>query len=53
MYPTLTQRFLEAVDQHPNPRALLYKVQDTWQPISSAEFLRRVAGLSHALRNLA
>lgn len=52
MYPSLTQRFLDAVDQRPTPRALLHKVAGEWQAISSAEFLRRVAGLSHALAQL-
>lgn len=52
MYPTLTQRFLEAVDERPNPRALLHRVAGEWQAISSGEFLRRVAGLSQALAQL-
>jgi long-chain acyl-CoA synthetase len=51
-YPTLTQRFLEAMDQRPNPRALMHKVGERWEEISSAEFLRRVAGFSAALAEL-
>jgi long-chain acyl-CoA synthetase len=51
-YPTLTQRFLEAVDERPTPRALLYRAGGAWQAISSGEFLRRVAGLAHALAQL-
>ncbi len=51
-YPSLTHRFLEAIDQRPNPRALLHKVGDHWEEISSAEFLRRVAGFSAALAEL-
>jgi len=51
-YPTLTKRFLDAVTQRPNPRALLYKSGGDWAGISSGEFLRRVAGLSHALAQL-
>jgi long-chain acyl-CoA synthetase len=48
-YPSLTQCFLEALDRFANPRAQLYRAAGGWQPISSAEMLRRVAGLSQAL----
>jgi long-chain acyl-CoA synthetase len=51
-YPSLTARFLEAIDQRPNPRALLYKAGDRWESITSQELLRRVAGLSAALAEL-
>ena len=51
-YPPLTQRFLEAVDRWPNPRAQLFQVGDHWQATSSAELLRRVAALAHALVQL-
>ncbi len=52
MYPTLTKRFLDAVTERPNPRALLHKTGDQWTAIASGEFLRRVAGLSSALAQL-
>ncbi len=51
-YPSLTQRFLEAIDKRPNPRALLHKAGDRWQEIASAELLRRVAGLSVSLNEM-
>ena len=48
-YASLPQRLLDAVDRHPNPRAQLDKVGGVWQATSSAEMLRRIAGLSHSL----
>src|SRR6202012_6124302 len=51
-YGTLPSRFLNAVDSLPNPRAQLVRRDNTWHPISSAELLRRVAGLSLALVEL-
>src|ERR1700729_3717722 len=51
-YGTLPSRFLHAVDSLPNPRAQLFRRDATWHPISSAELLRRVAGLSMALVEL-
>jgi long-chain acyl-CoA synthetase len=52
-YPTLTKRFLDAMDSCPTPRAQLYRVApENWQAYSSAEMLRRVAGLAQALANL-
>jgi len=48
-YPSLTKLFLDAIDQHPNPRAQIYRVAGSWQSHSSAEMLRRVAGLAKAL----
>jgi long-chain acyl-CoA synthetase len=51
-YGTLPSRFLHAVTELPNPRAQLFRRNDTWQAIPSQEFLRRVAGLSHALAEL-
>lgn len=51
-YPTLTKCFLDAIDQHPNPRAQMYRAADGWQAYSSAEMLRRVAGLAKALAAL-
>jgi long-chain acyl-CoA synthetase len=51
-YPPLTQLLLQALDKTPNPRAMLYRAESGWQAISSAEVLRRVAGLSAALAGL-
>src|SRR5450432_3408610 len=51
-YGTLPSRFLNAVDQLPNPRAQMFRHSDRWESISSEEFLRRVAGLSTALVEL-
>jgi long-chain acyl-CoA synthetase len=51
-YGTLPSRFLNAVDNLPNPRAQMFRRADHWESISSAEFLRRVAGLSIAMVEL-
>ena len=51
-YGTLPSRFLNSVDNLPNPRAQMVRQQGRWEPISSQEFLRRVAGLSTALVEL-
>lgn len=51
-YAPLPQRLLEAIERSPNPRAQLSKVGDAWEPVSSAEMLRRIAGLSHALAQM-
>jgi long-chain acyl-CoA synthetase len=51
-YGTLPSRFLNAIDSSPNPRAQLTRRSNIWEPIPSAEFLRRVAGLSMALVEL-
>src|ERR1700746_2503152 len=51
-YGTLPSRFLNAIDSLPNPRAQLFRRENTWYPISSVELLRRVAGLSMALVEL-
>jgi long-chain acyl-CoA synthetase len=51
-YGTLPSRFLNAVDQLPNSRAQMFRHGDRWESIASAEFLRRVAGLSSALVEL-
>ena len=51
-YATLPSRFLNAVDSLPNARAQMARHGEQWEPISSAEFLRRVAGLSSALVEL-
>ncbi len=51
-YPALTKCFLDAMDQHPNARAQMYRAAEGWQAYSSTEMLRRVAGLSKALAAL-
>jgi long-chain acyl-CoA synthetase len=51
-YGTLPSRFLNAVDNLPNPRAQMVRRDGRWESISSHEFLRRVAGLSTAFVEL-
>jgi long-chain acyl-CoA synthetase len=51
-YATLTEKLLKAVDRMPNDRAQSLRVNGRWEPTSSAEFLRRIAGLSNALEQL-
>jgi long-chain acyl-CoA synthetase len=52
-YGTLPSRFLNAIDSRPNARAQMFRHADSsWESISSAELLRRVAGLSMALVEL-
>ena len=51
-YTTLTGKILNAVDRLPNDRALSLRVNGRWEPTSSAELLRRIAGLSKALDDL-
>jgi long-chain acyl-CoA synthetase len=51
-YGTLPSRFLNAVDSLPNPRAQMFRRDRVWRPISSAELLRRVSGLSMAFVEL-
>ncbi len=52
-YGTLPSRFLNAIDSRPNSRAQMFRHADSsWESISSAELLRRVAGLSMALVEL-
>src|SRR6266852_1930489 len=51
-YGTLPSRFLNAIDNLPNPRAQMFRVDGAWKEISSQEFLRRVAGLSNAFVEL-
>jgi long-chain acyl-CoA synthetase len=51
-YGTLPSRFLNAIDSLPNPRAQMFRRDQVWHAISSAELLRRVAGLSMAFVEL-
>ena len=51
-YASLPSRFLQAVDEHPSPRAQMVRRGEHWEAISSKEFLRRVAGLANAFVEL-
>jgi long-chain acyl-CoA synthetase len=51
-YATLTEKLLDVVGRLPNDRALMLRVNGRWEPTSSTEFLRRIAGLSNALEQL-
>jgi long-chain acyl-CoA synthetase len=51
-YGTLPSHFLNAVEEHPSPRAQMFRTPNDWQSIPSQEFLRRVAGLSNAFVEL-
>ncbi len=51
-YATLTEKFLDAMSRQPNDRAAMLRVNGHWDAMSSAEFLRRIAGLSNALEQL-
>src|SRR6516225_2062633 len=51
-YSTLPCRFLQAVDEHPSPRAQMVRRGERWDAISSQEFLRRVAGLADSFVQL-
>ncbi len=51
-YSTLTEKLLNTVTRLPNDRALSLRVNGRWEATSSAEFLRRIAGLSNALEQL-
>jgi long-chain acyl-CoA synthetase len=51
-YATLTEKLLNAVDRMPCDRAVSLRVNGRWEPTSSLEFLRRIAGLSNALEQL-
>jgi len=51
-YSSLPAGFLRAVDEHPSPRAQMYRTAESWETISSQEFLRRVAGLANCLVEL-
>jgi long-chain acyl-CoA synthetase len=51
-YATLTGKMLKAVETMPHDRALTLRVNGRWEPTSSVEFLRRIAGLSNSLDQL-
>src|SRR6202162_1523780 len=51
-YGTLPSRLLNVIDKFPNSRAQMIRRDGRWEPISSQEFLRGVAGLSTAFVEL-
>ena len=51
-YATLTEKLLNTVDRMPDDRAQSLRVNGRWEATSSAELLRRIAGLSNALDQL-
>jgi long-chain acyl-CoA synthetase len=51
-YPSLPSQFLRAVLECPSPRAQMFRRNGVWEPISSQEFLRRVAGLANTFVEL-
>src|SRR5215469_13917081 len=51
-YGTLPSHFLSAVEEHPSPRAQMFRGPERWEAISSQEMLRRVAGLGNAFVEL-
>src|SRR5215469_10350803 len=51
-YNSLPAGLLRAIDEHPSPRAQMFRTAERWETISSQEFLRRVAGLANCLVEL-
>ena len=51
-FATLTEKLLSAIDRLPSDRAVMLRVDGRWEPMSSREFLRRIAGVSNALEQL-
>jgi long-chain acyl-CoA synthetase len=51
-YLPLPQRLLHAIDKFPSPRAQMFRAENGWQEISSAELLRRIALFSAELERL-
>jgi long-chain acyl-CoA synthetase len=51
-YCALPALLLRAVDEHPSPRAQMFRGPERWEAISSKEFLRRIAGLADSLVEL-
>lgn len=49
---TLPSNLLRAMDTWPSPRAQMFRSASGWQEIPTAEFLRRIAGLSQAFFEL-
>lgn len=51
-YNSLPAGLLRAIDEHPSPRAQMFRAAERWEAISSHEFLRRIAGLANSLIEL-
>jgi len=51
-YISLPAALLRAIDQHPTPRAQMFRAKERWEAISSQELLRRIAGLADSLVEL-
>jgi long-chain acyl-CoA synthetase len=51
-YSSLPSALLRALDEHPSPRAQMFRSAGRWETISSGEFLRRIAGLANCLVEL-
>ena len=51
-YATLTEKLFRAIDRLPSDRAVTFKANGRWEAVSSAEFLRRIAGISNALEQV-
>jgi long-chain acyl-CoA synthetase len=51
-YSSLPAGLLRAVDQHPSPRAQMFRSSERWEAISSQELLRRISGLANSLVEL-
>jgi long-chain acyl-CoA synthetase len=49
---TLAELFLLGIDKHPRPDRFVQKTGGTWQPVSSAEFGRRVRACAGALASI-
>src|SRR6202790_2287351 len=52
VFATLTEKLLGPIDLRPSDQAVMLRVNGRWEPISSGEFLRRIAGVSNALEQL-
>src|ERR1700676_2442366 len=52
VFATLTEKLLGAIDRLPSDQAVMLRVNGRWEPMSSREFLRRIAGVSSALEQL-
>jgi long-chain acyl-CoA synthetase len=52
VFATLTEKLLGAIDRLPSDPAVMLRVNGRWEPMSSREFLRRIAGVSNALEQL-
>lgn len=51
-YSSLPAGLLRAIDEHPSPRAQMFRTSERWEAIPSQEFLRRIAALANSLVEL-